>query len=135
MLSELLLGTVIVVVMTVAVLTMSLQSTRLRSLDEEHALAFAACRNGVERIRSLPFGQVLAQSGTGFTVPGRNGEPNGLRPRPGDTDGMPGEVLVTVAESNGPVQMLLVQVRVLWEGRNGPQQCQLNTLVADREGP
>ncbi|MFQ5503624.1 MAG: hypothetical protein ACE5F1_02375, partial [Planctomycetota bacterium] len=77
---ELMIGTVIVITMLGGILSLCLQHARQRRIDAELHLAFVACRNNLEELRSVPFSDLPSLDGRGFDVPASDGSPGGLRP-------------------------------------------------------
>lgn len=129
---ELSIAVVILVATLIPVVSICHQGARLRQLDAELSLAFQACSNNLEEVRSLPFAQVAAAHGRGFDVPGSNGAPGGLRARGGDADGLPGEIAVAVEETSGGQTLYRVTATVLWRGGSGEQELRLDTLIANK---
>lgn len=129
---ELVVGTVLIATVLGPAITLSLTHSRLRTLDGEVALAFAACRNAIEQVRAMTFADVPTLDGRGFSVPGPDGSANGLSARAGDSDGMPGRFTVTVDRSFGGEVLYRVHVAVAWTGCAGEQERHLETLIANR---
>ena len=131
---ELLTGaSIAMVVLTSLMMTMASQ-TRLRRVSEEQNFAMVACRNNLETIRDLPFASILAVNNTGFDVPDFGGTAGALRAVPGDSDGLPGQILVTVDQTSAGETIYLVRMVVLWQGISGRQRFEMKSLVADRKG-
>lgn len=103
-----------------------------RRIHGERLLAMSACRNTLEQMRSLPFSSLPTLHGTGFDVPGQDGQPRGLSPRPGDVDGLPGEISVTVNRQSGGTVLYRVRARVLWQGATRGGEFVMETLMGER---
>ena len=129
---ELLLGTLAVIVCLGAVIMATLQIGRVRMVDEELNLAYMACMNSLEDLRSVPFADLPTLNGVGFDVPALNGTPNGLAPVPGDPDGLPGQFIVTVDNTGGGTTLYRVTAEVQWVGSSGRNEFKLDTLVGER---
>ena len=102
-------------------------------MSEETNLAAIACRNNLEDLRSVGFATLPTLHGQGFDVPGVNGSPGGLRPVPGDLDGLPGEFLVIVDQTSGGETLYRVVAQVTWVGATGRRTIAFNSLFADRQ--
>ncbi len=126
------LGTLAVIVCLGAVITLCLQMGRVRMVDEELNLAYMACINSLEDIRSLPISAIAALDGASFDVPALNGAPNGLTPVPGDPDGLPGQFIVVVDSTGGGTTLYHVTAEVQWVGSSGRQEFRLETLIGER---
>jgi len=129
---EMLLGSVLLFAAASSMISVCLSNSRLRRIDSERALAFIACRNQIEEVRSLPFVTIPTLDGLGFDVPASNGGAGGLRPRDGDADGLPGQFVVTTEDSFGSQTLYRVRAVVHWEGIAGEQEFELDALIADR---
>jgi type II secretory pathway pseudopilin PulG len=129
---ELLLGTVAVIVCLGAVIMATLQIGRVRMVDEELNLAYMACMNSLEDLRSVPFADLPALDGVGFDVPALNGAPNGLAAVPGDPDGLPGQFIITVEDTGGGTTLYSVTAEVQWVGHSGSNEFKLATLIGER---
>ena len=123
-----------IITMLLAVSTAVTSQSRTRRVAEERNLAMVACRNAVEDLRNQPFAGLPALHGTGFDIPGINGAAGGLRPLPGDADGLPGQFSVGIDQSAAGEILYRITVTVDWTGVNGRQHFELMTLVADRKG-
>ena len=113
---ELLLLASIALVAILAVLTGVVQHSSHRRGTSERMLAATACRNTLEELRMVDFATLPGLHGSGFDVPGPEGEPGGLRPRAGDADGLPGEISIVEDQRVGSHVLYRVQVRVAWRG-------------------
>lgn len=132
---EVLVATVILVVAALAVVSMCVQSNRLRTANHETMLALTACRNALEGVRTQSFVDLPGLNGRGFDVPGSTGGPGGLRPVDGDPDGLPGELRVAVVDALAGETLYRVTALVQWLGCEGARTFQLETMVADRSFP
>ncbi len=130
---ELIAGAVVSIIALTAIVTLSLQHAKLRRVDKELSLAITACRNQLEAVRAMPIDQVPALNGTSFDVPGGAGQPHGLQPLPGDPDGLPGMLVVTVDKSSGSNVLYRVTARVDWKGVLDARSFELTTLVGARK--
>jgi len=131
---DLMFAAAAIITMLLAVSTAVTSQSRTRRLAEERNLAMVACRNAVEELRNQPFDSMPALHGTGFDIAGVNGAAGGLRPLPGDADGLPGQFNVAVDQSLAGETLYRVTITVDWTGVNGRQHFELTTLVADRKG-
>ncbi|HEX6811188.1 MAG TPA: hypothetical protein VF384_06175 [Planctomycetota bacterium] len=131
---DLMFAAAAIVTMLLAVSTAVTSQSRTRRLADERNLAMVACRNAIEEIRNQPFTTLLALHGTGFDIPGTNGGPGGLRPVPGDADGLPGQFSVVVDQAAAGETLYRVTISVDWTGVGGRQHFELLTLVANRKG-
>lgn len=130
---ELILGAAIVITLLLAISTSVVSQTRLRRLSEERNLAMVACRNTLESMRDVTFSTLPALNGTGFDIPGNNGNAGGLAPVVGDADGLPGRITVTVDQSSGGEKLYLVTLTVDWTGINGVQHFEMKSLMTERK--
>jgi type II secretory pathway pseudopilin PulG len=124
----------ILVLMTVGILGVLTTATRvnaLRKLDEELAMALRACKSTMEDIRGLPIADVLTLEG--FDVPGRDGQGGGLPAVPGDPDGLPGHVSVTVDQTGGGVTLYRVTLEVEWARGTASQKFSFQSLLIERK--
>lgn len=120
------------VVVIGATLAMTIRHAKHRKADEELHLAFIACQNNLEELRSVPIDQLPSMHGKGFDVPGRNGVAGGLRAVDGDEDGLPGQFSVTVDQTTGGSTMYLVKATVTWTGNLKRQSLVLESLMEGR---
>ena len=130
---ELMISILAAVVILGAVLSASLQHASERKSNAELNLALLACTNNLEELRSIPFDQLPARDGDDFDVLDINGNLGGLRPVPGDPDGVPGELSVTTDQSSGASVLYLVRATVIWSGTLGRQRVELETLMGERK--
>ena len=132
MLIELLMATVVSVIGLLTILTGVVQSAKLRRIDEETSIAFAACRETLDEIRNIPISQLPTLTGVGFDVLAVDGSPGGLNCLPEDDDGLPGVIDVVVDQSGGGSTIYRVTATVAWIGIRGRQKFYLDTLVGER---
>jgi hypothetical protein len=128
-----LITAVIVVVLLVALLSATMNHTRQRRVNGERNLALVAALNTLERARTIPYSQLPSLDGTGFDVPGPNGQAGGLQPVPGDPDGLPGRLSVVLDLSYGGAQVYRVTARVDWRGVQNRNQVELSSLIVERK--
>ena len=149
-----------------AVITTLAKSTRLNAVNRETAIAAQAARSAIERLRALPLGDVFPTFNATAsddpagpnTAPGNRFEVPALRVRPGDGDGMAGEIVFPVSSQDEVVEddvnaklgmprdlngdgkidskkhstdyiVLPVIVRVEWSGTAGDRVFELYTLL------
>jgi type II secretory pathway pseudopilin PulG len=129
---ELMSGVVIAFIALTGIFLTTMSVSQLRRVDEDLNVAFAACRTRLEELRAISFSTLLAQNNTGFAVDvDRNGRPE-LQAPPGDTDGLPGRVLVTTEATSGTTLLYRVKVIVNWIGVSGVRTFSLESLMANR---
>jgi prepilin-type N-terminal cleavage/methylation domain-containing protein len=112
-------------ILTTAVLGLSVVSVttnELRATGQEKAAAMHAIERELSAVEATNFATIIAtHNGRGFSVT-LPGEVNtALRAVKGDADGLPGIISVT-APTGDPAHLLEIRVRILWQGRSGPQQ-------------
>jgi hypothetical protein len=129
---ELMIGMTLMVIGLLATTSLGVQAARMRQIDEQLAAAAAACRTNLEELRGMPIAMLPGLDGTGFDVPAADGSPLGLRAVDGDSDGLTGEIHVTVEQSNAVATLYRVLLRVRWIGPVGAEDFELTTLVGDR---
>lgn len=132
---ELLAGLAMVMSILGGVLLISLRVSNMRKQDEQIALALLACQNNLEEARGMPFGSLSSLHGVGFDVPDMTGKPGGLKPLPGDSDGLAGRFTVVVDRSASGTKLYRVTAAVDWLGASDPRQLKLVTLIGDRSQP
>ena len=130
---EIIIGMVVAVIVIGAALSMTIQLAKQRKIDQETHLALVACRNNIEEIRSIPFADLPALNGAGFDVQSKDGAPGGLNALPGDPDGLPGQLTVTVDQTIGSENIYLVRATVTWTGTLRRQSFNMETLIGPRE--
>jgi hypothetical protein len=126
------MGLVITVSALAPILTMTVHHAKLRRLDAEIGLAFAAVSSNLEEVRSLPLVSLPGLHGAGFDVPGPSGAPGGLSAQPGDADGMPGSFTVLVEATQSGQTLYRVRAAVAWQGSMGRQEMHFETFVSNR---
>ena len=129
---EFVLAAAAAVMLLSSVIQVILQTANLRRVDDEIHLAFTAAQNNLEELRNIPFAQLPAIDGQGFDVKAINGAPGGLRPVPGDPDGLTGLLSVTIDQTGGGETLYIVRATVQWAGIRGNQQLLLESLMAER---
>ena len=134
--------------------------------SQERAQALVAVQNVLETLQGEVFGETFARfnatvaddpplgasPGNSFAVPG-------LDPRPGDADGLPGEIVfpgggfvllenpvdvevgmprdlngdgaIDAADHSGDYRVLPVRIRVLWRGAGGDQELEIATALTN----
>lgn len=130
---EVVTGMVAIVMLLGATIALVLQLSRQRRYDQEQYLAFLACCSTLEEIRSLPFTQLAALDNTGFDVRDIKGNPGGLDCVPGDADGLPGHIGVTIDQSAGAEKNYRVVLSVQWRGAQKNGHYRLQTLLGERK--
>jgi type II secretory pathway pseudopilin PulG len=128
---ELLMGTVLMVVGLVGVMSSTIRLHGLQRLDTEIDQAFQACRSNLEELRAVPIAALPGYNNRGFAVPGPDGVTPILRAVPGDADGLPGEIHVTVDQSAAGFVLYKIRTVVTWRGASDRHTVELSTL---REG-
>ena len=127
------IGTVLIVVGLFALLSSSIRLAGLQRLDTEVGLAYAACKNSLEELRVVSGAALPALHGTGFGVFAPDGVTLALRPVPGDPDGLPGEIAVSLDQTAAGATLYRIEASVTWAGSSGRHECRLSTLR--RGGP
>ena len=130
---DLMIGAIVGVILIGAVLTVIVHQGHLRKANTETSLALNACMNTIENMRALDSAGILAMNGTGFDVPGPNGEVNGLAAVAGDKDGLAGSVTVVTDQSSGSNVLYLVVCSVTWMGGNGRRSYSIQTVMGERK--
>src|SRR5262245_36367835 len=95
-------------------------------------LAFDACRNVLEDLRSKPIADIAAANGQGFTVVGASGLGVGLQPRPGDAAGRAGLITASTYRVYGTNTLYRVTVAVDWTGAAPKGHVHVTTLMGQR---
>lgn len=105
-----------------------------RRAHGERILAMSACRNTLERLRSVAIDDLESYDGQGFDVPGRNGEAGGLPPLPGDADGLAGDIDVTRHPTlwTATNKLYVVTTTVRWLGATRGGNFAMETLMGER---
>ncbi len=129
---ELMMSILAAVVILGAILSSTLRHAAERRVNTELNLALVACTSTLEEMRTIPFADLPTLDGSGFDVPGTNGGPGGLQPLPGDGDGLPGQISVTVDQTDGTNVIYLARATVVWDGATGHQRLNLETFITER---
>ncbi|MGE3351014.1 MAG: hypothetical protein AB7O84_04720 [Planctomycetota bacterium] len=105
-----------------------------RRAHGERILAMSACRNALERLRSVAIDDLESYHGQGFDVPGRNGEAGGLPPLPGDADGLAGQIDVSRHPTlwTATNKLYVVTTSVRWLGATRGGTFAMETLMGER---
>lgn len=129
---EVMVGISILAVSILGIASFAATSQRLTRTAEEKDAAREALAAKLQEVEGTPFAQIQAtHDGTGFAVTKAGAANNMLRPLPGDADGLPGSVTVTVPPNPGdPSRLLQVVVRVDWQGPNGPRSMSQAVLLS-----
>lgn len=130
---ELMLSMIVGLVLIGAVLSVVIQQSHLRQSNAESSLAVGAALNTLERLRTLDDATFPTLDGTGFDIPGLNGQPGGLQPVPGDLDGLPGHLSVLVEQTSGGATLYRVVATVSWTGAGGRKRINLQSFVGERK--
>lgn len=130
---EVTIATTLVMVLLAAISSATTSQGRLRRLAEERNLAMVAARNTLEEVRNTDFEVLPTLDGRAFDVAGSNGGAGGLRPVPGDADGLPGRISVATDQSSSGETLYMVSVTVDWDGSGGAQHLAFSSLVAQRK--
>ena len=125
---ELLMGTVLMVVGLVGVMSATIRLHGLQRLDTEIDQAFQACRTNLEELRAVTLVALPGYNGRGFAVPGPDGVTPALRAVPGDPDGLPGEIHVTLDQSAAGFLLYRIRTVVTWKGATDRHTVELSTL-------
>lgn len=130
---ELLTGMTIAVLLIGGAMMGVVQHQAQRRTHGERILAMSACRNALETLRAVEIADLPAYDGTGFDVPGQNGQAVGLTPVAGDADGLPGEITVTAhARSQTSNPLYVVTTRIRWRGATRGGEFSMCTLMGER---
>ena len=111
---ELMIGTVLMVVGLVGIMSSCIRLHGLQRMDTEIGHAFRACRSNLEELRSKPISALAALNGTGFNVPGSDGVTPLLRALPNDPDGLPGQLQVTLDRNDAGRLLYRIRAVVTW---------------------
>ena len=103
-----------------------------RRVHSERTLAMTACRNTLERLRSVDAPTLETLNGTGFDVPGINGQARGLTVLPRDADGLPGSIEVVRHRTSATGDLYLVRTSVRWSGATRGGRFVLECLMGPR---
>lgn len=130
---EVMFAAVLIVTFVGALLTVAVRQGVHRQVNAETSLAMTAALDNLERVRSVDFATLPTLDGSGFDVPGLNGQPNGLQPLPSDPDNLPGELTVIEDQVVGSIKLYRVRATVLWRGVSRVRRLQIDTLIAERK--
>lgn len=114
MLLELVMAAALALIVIGAVVSAASRQGAHRRVNLDTTLVTNAIVDVFARLRTVPFSTLPSYHGTGFQVANHLGTAIGLSPVPGDPDGLPGHIAVTVAESSGPAVLHRVEVSVEW---------------------
>ncbi len=129
---ELTVMLVSVVILLAGALSGAVTHSAQRRVHGEQILAMAACRNTLENLRGVDFDTLPSLHNTGFDVPGTDGQPKGLPPREGDSDGLPGRITVTLNRSVSGAVLYTVRTTVTWRGATRGGEFSMETLMGER---
>jgi type II secretory pathway pseudopilin PulG len=130
-----LLGSVVIASIALpGILYATVNMSRLKRVDEQRNLAYAACRSQIERLRNLAIVDLPLQDGAGFAVDVDSNGQEELYAAPDDADGLPGEISVAVQEAAGGRTLYRVGATVRWSGAAGAQVFWLQTFMTSRRG-
>jgi hypothetical protein len=115
-----------------ATLSATIQHAGQRQINVERVLALDAARNVLEDLRTVDAATLPTLNGTGFDVPGPNGESSGLRPVEGDADGLAGEILLEPQSVVGLTTLYRARVTVRWRGRDPSGVLSIESLMGGR---
>jgi len=120
---ELMVGLSIFVVSLMALIQIAAVTNQARRASRERQAAWLAVTEQLRQVENTPFANLQATwNGRGFPIFLEDSVNAGLRALPGDPDGLPGLVSVTVpASMNDPNLLLEVTVRVDWVASSSPQ--------------
>ena len=130
---ELLIATIVTVTGLVTIMTGVVQVNKLKRLDEELTIAFIACRESLDELRSTPFANLPSLDGQGFDVPAMDGSASGLTCVPEDPDNLAGRFTVVIDKTAGGSTLYMVTTTVTWVGVRGRQEVKLQTIVGERK--
>jgi type II secretory pathway pseudopilin PulG len=130
---EVMVAAMVALIIVGAVLSIVVSESHQRRATSETSLAMSAAVNNLEQIRTIDEATLVGLDGSGFDVPGPNGDPGGLQPVPGDMDGLPGLLTVVEEDSSGGVKIYKVVATVAWKGVSGTQRVRLQSLVGERK--
>lgn len=118
---ELMIALSLVVVVLLSLFVTVGSTHRLARESDETALAKNGVRQMAEQVRSLTFEAASGYDGFDFDIPG-------LRARPGDSDALPGEILV----SSVSLELLEITIRAEWRNSDGDRSLELPMRMARR---
>lgn len=129
---ELMIGTVLMAAGLAGIMTATIRLHELQRQDTELGHAFRSCRANLEELRAVPLSELPALDGTGFDVLMPDGRSAGLDPVEGDSDGLPGEIHVTLDQSTATRELYQIRVVVTWDMASRAQSVELQTLRGGR---
>ena len=129
---ELMMLLVAAVTLICATLQATIQHAAQRQIYSERSLALDSARNVLEELRTLDAASLPGMNGSGFDVPGPNGEARGLHPVAGDADGLPGRIVMVPDTVVGTVTLYRVSVTVRWRGRDPSGTLTIESLLGGR---
>jgi hypothetical protein len=132
MLIELVYAAAVALVVGGSVIVTTVRQNAHRAVNLETTLATNAIADVFARLRAMPFADLPSIDGTGFDVPGQTGRPAALNALPGDADGLPGEIHVTVETTAGATVLYRVTLNVVWTGAIGQRRETVIGLVGER---
>ena len=125
---ELMIGAVLIVIGLLGIMSACIRLHALQRLDTEIGYALRSCRSNLEELRTVPIADLVALHDTGFDVLGPDGTSVGLEAVPGDADGLPGRIEVSVADAAAGRVLLRIRAIVDWYGAQREQSVDLETL-------
>jgi hypothetical protein len=132
-LMELMIASGVALVVIGALITTTVRQTSHRAVNLETTLVTNATLDVFARLRAAPFASLPSYHGTGFDIPDQHGAPAGLRPVPGDPDGLPGRIDVHVGFSAGTTILYRVTVTVQWVGIGGSRTERVIGYIGERK--
>jgi type II secretory pathway pseudopilin PulG len=162
---EIIIAMGILVVAIIGIMSALVSAIRVDEATAEQIRALNACKSTIEQMKTVPFAEAWARfnavagddPGGAGTAPGANFAVAGLRPRTGDADGLPGQIIFpeignvlceTVIDArlgmprdlngNGNAldvnvsttyRLLPVRVVVDWQGSKGAGHVELTTFL------
>lgn len=130
---ELTIAIAAAVTIVAAVLTATVRHSSHRQANQERGLATLAALDTLERLRSIPFDTLPSFDGTGFDVADPNGNPGGLHPVDGDSDGLPGRLVVRPYRTAGSETIYQVAAIVEWSGQRPQNDLGFRHLMVERK--
>lgn len=115
---EIIIAMGILVIAIIGIMSALVSAVRVDEATAEQIRALNACKSKIEEMKTVPFAEAWARfnsnpaddPGGAGTAPGCNFAVAGLRPRTGDADGLPGQVLFP--EALGNLSELVVDARL-----------------------
>jgi hypothetical protein len=125
---EIMIGTLLIAVGLLGIMESCTRLHDLQRLDTEIGMAYNACRSNLEQLHDVPLAELEALDGKGFVVPGADGATPGLRAVPGDPDGLPGEIHVSLVDTAAGRSLYRIRAAVSWYGSSKQHAIELTTL-------